>query len=55
MKSIKPIIFVLLLISVMCAAHWLPSNKESTEAAVSAREDARDASMQQAIDKYQPK
>jgi hypothetical protein len=55
MKLIKPILFALLLISLMCAAHWLPSNKESTESAVSVREDARDASMQQAVDKYQPK
>ena len=51
----KPILFVLLLISVMCAAHWLPSNKESTEAAVKSRKDAMDVPAQQDIGKYQPK
>ena len=45
MKSSKSIAVVVLFVGLICAANWLPKNEESTEAAISAREDARDAAL----------
>ena len=52
MESLRPALFILLLISIVCATKCLPDNNE---AVVSSQEDARDNSMAQIVDNYQPK